>query len=97
MATKEELEQQLAQTRDDMRILAGMAAERAETAGADIATAARDQAQMLSDEAQAMLDDAKEEGKRLASEAEAQMRAHPFATAGIAFGIGMMLGAVLRR
>ena len=97
MATKEELEQQLVKTREDMKILAGMAAERAETAGTEMVGTARDQAAMLSEEAQALVSEATAEGKRMAKEAGETMSAHPFATAGIAFGVGMLLGAVLRR
>ncbi len=97
MPTKEELEDQLARTRTDMKLLASMAGERAGEVALQAGDAAKDKAGELSEEAQAMLDEAKGEAKRLAGEAEAAMKANPLATLGVAFGIGMFLGAVMRR
>ncbi len=97
MATKEELEDQLAQTRSDMKVLASLASERATEVAIDAKDAAKEKVGALSAEAQAMLDEATVEAKRFAKDAEATMKANPLATVGIAFGIGMLLGSVMRR
>lgn len=95
MATKEELEQQLEQTRKDMRILASMATDSARTALADVGGSAEHQLTMLSADARALYDDVADEGRRLTNAAGDRIREKPLASAGIAFAIGLVIGGLL--
>ena len=86
MASKEELEKYLENTRADMKILASMAAGRAREAGVD-----------LSEDAKVLLDDVSENCTQAVGQIETRIQSRPFVATGIAFGIGVTLGAFLRR
>lgn len=93
----DDMKRQVETLRKDMRILAGMAQDKAGYVARDLRDGAREKAEDLSEEARRMLGDVKERGERLYGEAEDIVRRHPIAATGAAFLIGWLIGGALRR
>ncbi|MBF9032085.1 DUF883 family protein [Rhodobacterales bacterium HKCCE3408] len=97
MATNKELEAELAQARRDIDALASLAAERTGARVNGIAHGIEAAIGDLSAEARQAFDSARSEGARARQKVEEEVRSHPFATAGIAFGLGALLMLLLSR
>ncbi|MGF1554406.1 MAG: YqjD family protein [Paracoccaceae bacterium] len=99
--TKEELQAQLAAVRQDVRVLAAMAGARA---GAEFETARSDaqrRLDALSEETRRLLSEtgaeARARGEAAYADAETMLRRNPFASVGIAFGLGYLIGQIVRK
>ncbi len=97
MATKEELEQQLAVARKDIETLAAMAGNTARQQLEAGVESAQTYVNDLSEEARQVFDQARAEGARLRKATENQIHANPFASVGIAFVVGVVLAGLLGR
>jgi ElaB/YqjD/DUF883 family membrane-anchored ribosome-binding protein len=91
------LKSDLAMIKDDLKTFAADAA----TAGKHGAAFARDKAQAAADYAtergRAAYGVAKEKSAAAAEKAEETIVDHPFASVAVAFGVGVLLGAVISR
>jgi ElaB/YqjD/DUF883 family membrane-anchored ribosome-binding protein len=99
--TKEELQAQLEAVRKDVRVLAAMAGARAEGEYDNARTEAQRRWDALSEETRRLLDEtggyARARGEAGLAEAEATLKRNPFASVGLAFGLGYLLGQIIRR
>ena len=97
MATKEELEQELAKARSDMKLMASMVSDRAGSIAGTASELASEHLGDLSDDARRMIDEAMDEGRRMRGAVEEQIRSNPIAAAAIAFAAGLFLAKLLGR
>jgi ElaB/YqjD/DUF883 family membrane-anchored ribosome-binding protein len=99
--TKEELQAQLEAVRKDVRVLASMAGARVESEYDTARADARRRWDTLSEETRRLLDEtgtyARARGEATLSDAEATLKRNPFASVGLAFGLGYLLGQIIRR
>ena len=83
--------------KDDLRTFAADATHTARHGASEVRVRAGQAAAALRDKGRAAYDAAKEKGEWAKDQVEGQIQDHPFTSVGIAFGVGILIGALIAR
>lgn len=91
------LKADLGTIKDDLGVLIRDAAQTGKTVAGEVRDRAGEAAEHLKVKGRAAYDSAKAKGSAAKEAVETHIEDHPFASVGIAFGVGLLVGALLSR